>query len=910
MVDRFSDLLALVGVKTTNVSVVATHSPSPCVQISGPRCRVKDLKDKLDSAFGCLIWDIMELDGPGVLKFFQGDGFNTLALVQNSFQVMIVPKNNAQVSTAAARNTAGSSLPNLTVFSSQVIPADPSLALEIVFRGIEEQKVDVLVAPMLKSALDATKVGMSLLDKGGQQLKSNFNAAKGKRKLSPGDVLEVDGTPLGCSKVFFIECVPWNGSTDDSEKALRSGLERVLALCVQQRWKSVVLPVIGPGPALSVPIRDASNILTKAIGIFGRTGITGLLSIVQIAIMPNYSNAEEIFHTVFTGLSTQMVDHMGQAVFQSLSSEIDEITITVGGCKLQLVFGDISNETTDAIVNTTDFADFQTEVCNDILTVAGPQVQAALTGARVNKGEIYTTQPGNFPCSVIMHVCGEKNADVIKGLARDIVSKCERDGYKSVAIPAICAGKGGLEARLIAQSILQGVKDAITGTNFTHIKTVRIVLRKITVFLEFKAVAQQVFGTFTQMTAPAPLIPSIAIARGHRSSSSSTNLSSLVQSLPVQHTDKSEFLVLGLTAESVAEAAIELRRLYEKECSSWIFSEEELRHFGQEEIEQITKNLDSLGIQITQQGRNRLVVRGLTNGVNEITRMMQEALLRQVRGRDQDRIFAKVSWCILGSRGDWERLPKKAHHQLENNDVSEGVLDAQRQKWNVNLTTMEVTSAGVLQQVSKLKRLENLSDFSIPFYWDNMVPGEALKVVPLLVTSAEYRRVKADFKRTVQKTVLKIERIQNVHLRRAFEVRKKELEDRNGLPVGAGKRVLYHGTTADACSSIQKTNFDRRFAGQNATRFGIGTYFAVDASYSANEIYSVPAADGTQLMFVALVLTGHYTQGQSDMKTPPARSTQDPSVRFDSVVDNVQNPSMFVVFHDCQAYPDYLITFK
>lgn len=92
--------------------------------------------------------------------------------------------------------------------------------------------------------------------------------------------------------------------------------------------------------------------------------------------------------------------------------------------------------------------------------------------------------------------------------------------------------------------------------------------------------------------------------------------------------------------------------------------------------------------------------------------------------------------------------------------------------------------------------------------------------------------------------------------------------------------------------------------------YGLGTYFAVDASYSANPTYSVPSADGTQLMFVTLVLTGLYTQGKSCMMVPPPRSSQDPYDRFDSVVDNVNKPSMFVVFHDCQAYPDYLITFK
>lgn len=61
--------------------------------------------------------------------------------------------------------------------------------------------------------------------------------------------------------------------------------------------------------------------------------------------------------------------------------------------------------------------------------------------AQVKKGEIFVTQPGAFPCKAIMHVCGQKDTDVIKKLTQDILLQCERSGYQSVAIPAICAGQ-------------------------------------------------------------------------------------------------------------------------------------------------------------------------------------------------------------------------------------------------------------------------------------------------------------------------------------------------------------------------------------------------------------------------------------------------------------------------------------
>lgn len=60
-------------------------------------------------------------------------------------------------------------------------------------------------------------------------------------------------------------------------------------------------------------------------------------------------------------------------------------------------------------------------------------------------------------------------------------------------------------------------------------------------------------------------------------------------------------------------------------------------------------------------------------------------------------------------------------------------------------------------------------------------------------------------------------------------------------------------------------------------------------------------------MYLCRVLTGDYTTGQQNMIVPPQKDT---GQKYDSVVDNVAKPSIFVIFHDSHAYPEYLITFK
>lgn len=95
-----------------------------------------------------------------------------------------------------------------------------------------------------------------------------------------------------------------------------------------------------------------------------------------------------------------------------------------------------------------------------------------------------------------------------------------------------------------------------------------------------------------------------------------------------------------------------------------------------------------------------------------------------------------------------------------------------------------------------------------------------------------------------------------------------------------------------------------------ATAFGNGTYFALNASYSAQDTYSVPDANGKKHVYLARVLTGEYCTGKAGLKTPPPKSTAGPTDLYDSVVDNELNPTVFVIFNDIQAYPQYLITFK
>jgi Poly(ADP-ribose) polymerase catalytic domain len=94
-----------------------------------------------------------------------------------------------------------------------------------------------------------------------------------------------------------------------------------------------------------------------------------------------------------------------------------------------------------------------------------------------------------------------------------------------------------------------------------------------------------------------------------------------------------------------------------------------------------------------------------------------------------------------------------------------------------------------------------------------------------------------------------------------------------------------------------------------ATAYGKGVYFARDFFYSSHDQYSPPDRNKIKYVFQCRVLTGQFVLGFPDFVEPPIRDKKT-SVLYDTVVDHPKCPSIFVVFHDAQAYPEYIVSFR
>jgi hypothetical protein len=68
-------------------------------------------------------------------------------------------------------------------------------------------------------------------------------------------------------------------------------------------------------------------------------------------------------------------------------------------------------------------------------------------------------------------------------------------------------------------------------------------------------------------------------------------------------------------------------------------------------------------------------------------------------------------------------------------------------------------------------------------------------------------------------------------------------------------------------------------------------------------------SNGLKHIYQCKVLTGEFAVGNQNMIVPPPHPGGT-TKKYDSTVENATKPTIFVIFYDTQAFPEYLVYFK
>ncbi|XP_059175483.1 uncharacterized protein LOC131955378 [Physella acuta] len=233
-------------------------------------------------------------------------------------------------------------------------------------------------------------------------------------------------------------------------------------------------------------------------------------------------------------------------------------------------------------------------------------------------------------------------------------------------------------------------------------------------------------------------------------------------------------------------------------------------------------------------------------------------------------------------------------------------IDIDEEKYQIDFKNKTAASMKTHHVYSLIRKNVPTAQEALPANWENMNENINLCIVVLKTESSEFRRVSENFKKSGGKgEILKVERLQNRYLYQQYATKKREIESKN--PGHQNELLLFHGSDVNAIKAINKTGFNRSYCGKNGALYGEGVYFARAASYS--ETFSRPDTKGERRLYQARVLVGRSIITPKGTRYLPKR--QDCDALFDSGrAPDERKEGIFVIFHDCQAYPEYLITVR
>ncbi|CAF1170949.1 unnamed protein product [Adineta steineri] len=207
-------------------------------------------------------------------------------------------------------------------------------------------------------------------------------------------------------------------------------------------------------------------------------------------------------------------------------------------------------------------------------------------------------------------------------------------------------------------------------------------------------------------------------------------------------------------------------------------------------------------------------------------------------------------------------------------------------------------------------QVENDDELRIPKAWGDQKEG--CNLVPISKNDPDFASIENRMKETLPNIKIdKIERIQNVRLWNHYAFRRRVLKKE--LRVMSNSQIeleLFHGTRNTPTSTVYNGEYGLDMTFSSDGLWGIGIYFAKNASYSCGS-YAYTLPNGKKQVFLAQVLTGDVYDCKSDtsLRRPPKKNEKASTLRYNSVSGDTGGSKVYIVYENRVVYPTYLITF-
>ncbi|XP_008938853.1 PREDICTED: poly [ADP-ribose] polymerase 14-like, partial [Merops nubicus] len=797
----------------------------------------------------------------------------------------------------------------------QVVMTNEGLCIRVEEKNIQDATTDVIVNSVgtdLEFGVGA--LCRALLEKAGPELEEEFYEEEQRQFAGQGSVLCTSGCRLACKFVLHAILPVWDRGKGQTLKTLEDVINACLKKTEEFGLKSIAFPAIGTG-GFRFPKAVVSKLMFDVVYKFSSHHTRKTLQEVHFLLNPKDTGNIQAFSVELKHRAAESgsAEAPSSSFITPVSTEVlGAHEMQIGSVTLQVISGDITKEDTEVIVNISNPTfDSRSGVFRAIVDAAGSNVEDECAQyAEQSQSGFITTQGGKLLCSKIIHLIHNSN---VKSQVSKVLNECELRRYKSVAFPAIGTGNARQSPAKVADDMLDAIVEFASKRSVQHLKKIKIVIFQTYMLKDFYESMKK-----REDTDLSPAESWMSMCKSFFGGKKQPTEKKKPMSLE-KKVNLATFQICGESQKNVDATESWINNLILKEQFENSISDELIENFDESQIDALA-DLQRRK-HVTIQLENKLSppcikISGVSRDVCfvsvEVQKMIQKIKDTEEEQSKAELVYNLVEWRYPVSTDSFVAFDKLTNMQLEDAKIARKphlTVKINKNNYKVDLNTLQaIDDQGKTMKLQRVPKNEDRQAVELPAQWDDM-QQERVRLVYLGPWHREYLDVWLRFQKTCPGFLVeKIERIQNPFLWQTYQIKKRSLCTKNKNK--NNEKLLFHGTAPSSLSTINYNGFNRGFAGKNAAAIGNGTYFAVDASYSAHDTYSRPDPNGRKYIYLARVLTGQYCAGSKGLVTPPPKNKADPTDLYDSVVDDVQNPKMFVIFSDIQAYPQYLITFR
>ncbi|XP_028392772.1 protein mono-ADP-ribosyltransferase PARP14-like [Dendronephthya gigantea] len=805
-----------------------------------------------------------------------------------------------------------------------------NMKISVVVGDLSTYKADVLVNTTAENLrLDSNPCGRALSNQAGPTLQAECSRIG---SLKVGQVAVTTGGNLLCDEVYHVVCVQWSGG--QGEQVLRTIIRNCLKKCNSSAKKSIAFPAIGTG-VLGFPHDVAAKLFFEETKRFVLKVSNCSIKEVSFVVYSQDANSIQAFQSELQkqpewGVSVDSAPGKSQNRWREKPSSLNEseesvLCFEVGnGKKVEIVKGDITKETTDVIAHLTNPGlVLHSGVANALCRAGGGDIEREceekVSSTRLSVTSTVLTTAGRLGAKYIAHMVAssDPSSNEVEKCITNCLKEVADEECESISFPAVGTGSLRRNPEKAAKSIYSSIVRFLQYSSGS-INNVRIVLKDDELVRAF----QESISTLNEGEEPGMFKKFVNLF--WKTESPTLNIKE--KNTPVV-TTKLVLVIYAKDKASVKTVKDKVLSVIESQKKKDKLEDDNIGKLSKQQLMAIERLCKMNDVEVTiEKDLDRIVVFGhsednaktfaeilqILKKIGEVELEKERALLRA----DLAEIVSQgVQWFYEdprnGNQEDYDKdtnaIIEKAYSKKEKSVI----FSYSNERCEIVFDTMEETNLDTKQKIN-VTRKDLKESVSVPDYWDPQPRDKSGKEVAVhLVTlnpnnpsqRKEHKDISDHFYQTAgNQRIQHIQRVQNPSLFKQYLIKKQSLDEK----IGSNEKFLFHGTRGDKVSEINKTGLNRSYAGNtHGAVYGRGVYFARDASMSVGYAQTL-ASTGQRYMYYTRVAVGQYAMGNQSMVVPPRKGGND---SYDSVVNNVANPTIFVLFYDNQYYPEYLITF-